>query len=122
MQLNRKHVVVAGLVAALALAGCSKTFQRRGGVEKSGFLGDYSQLQEGQKGRATLGRMMFVLRLPARDAERLLRFARRDLRKAATNAAMLNRIELALDAAPGHPGRSAPGKRRLRRRRSVQKL
>lgn len=54
MQLNRKQVVAVGLALALAIAGCSKTFQRRGGVETSGFLGDYSQLKEGEKGQAAL--------------------------------------------------------------------
>jgi hypothetical protein len=54
VRFNRKQIIAAGLVSALALTGCSKTFQRRSGIEKSGFLRDYSQLQEGQKGQAAL--------------------------------------------------------------------
>jgi len=39
------------------------------------------------------------LALPQRDLDRLQRFARRELPKAATNAAMLDRVATALDAA-----------------------
>jgi hypothetical protein len=42
---------LAGLV--LSLAACATTRQTRS-VERSGFLGDYSQLQEGEKGEAQL--------------------------------------------------------------------
>src|SRR5947208_11238168 len=43
-------VVAAGIVA---LSGCPTTRQTRT-VEKSGFLGDYSQLREGGQGEAQL--------------------------------------------------------------------
>ncbi|TMB44267.1 MAG: DUF3313 domain-containing protein [Deltaproteobacteria bacterium] len=43
-------VVAAGIVA---LSGCPTTRQTRS-VEKSGFLGDYSQLREGGMGEAQL--------------------------------------------------------------------
>lgn len=46
-----------------------------------------------------LGRMPIALRLPQRDLERLQRFARRELPKAASNAAMIDRVLAALDAA-----------------------
>lgn len=46
---------------------------------------------------AALGKARITLRLPARDIEPLRRFARRELPKAATNAAMLDRVGTALD-------------------------
>jgi Protein of unknown function (DUF3313) len=46
-------VVIGGLL--LGLTGCSTTRQQtRGTPEVSGFLGDYSQMQQGVKGRANL--------------------------------------------------------------------
>jgi hypothetical protein len=45
---------------------------------------------------AELATTPISLRLPARDAERLQVFARRDLPKSATNAALLNRVDEAL--------------------------
>jgi len=43
-------VVIGGLL--LGLTGCATTHQVSSGVEPSGFLGDYSQLQKGVKNRA----------------------------------------------------------------------
>ena len=54
MTKNPKTLAVLGiLVLSLALAACATTRQTRS-VETSGFLGDYSQLQEGEKGQAQL--------------------------------------------------------------------
>jgi hypothetical protein len=50
---------------------------------------------------AELGSKVIPLRLPARQAERLQHFARRDLPKAATDAAMLRRVDEALARALG---------------------
>lgn len=47
----------------------------------------------------TLGSMPIELALPQRDVERLQRFARRDLPKAASNAATIDRVLAALDMA-----------------------
>ncbi len=49
--------------------------------------------------RDVLGQTMISLRLPRREIARLQRFARRALPKAASNAAMLDRILMVLDAA-----------------------
>jgi hypothetical protein len=49
--------------------------------------------------RDVLGQTPIALRLPRRDIARLQRFARRALPKAASNAAMLDRILRVLDAA-----------------------
>ncbi len=46
-----------------------------------------------------LATMPIELALPQRDVDRLQRFARRELPKAASNAAMLDRVLAALDAA-----------------------
>jgi len=46
-----------------------------------------------------LARTIFEYGVPARDLERLRRFAHRDLPKAASNAAMLERVADALDEA-----------------------
>ena len=46
-----------------------------------------------------LPKLPIELALPQRDLDRLQRFARRELPKAATNAAMLDRVGAALDAA-----------------------
>lgn len=46
-----------------------------------------------------LPKLPIELALPQRDLDRLQRFARRELPKAATNAAMLDRVAAALDAA-----------------------
>lgn len=48
--------------------------------------------------RATLGQTLLELRLPLRDVCRLRTFVRRDLPRAATNAAVLDRLGAALDA------------------------
>lgn len=48
---------------------------------------------------AMLGASELELRLPLRDVRRLQTFARRDLPKAATNAALLDRLDQALAAA-----------------------
>ena len=45
--------LVAGLVLVIVLAACATTRQTRS-VEKSGFLGDYSQLREGEGDEAQL--------------------------------------------------------------------
>ncbi len=46
-----------------------------------------------------LSRMPITLALPQRDVDRLLRFARRELPKAASNAGMIDRVLAALDTA-----------------------
>jgi hypothetical protein len=46
-----------------------------------------------------LGMMPIELALPQRDVDRLQRFARRELPKAASNAAMIDRVLAGLDAA-----------------------
>ena len=46
-----------------------------------------------------LPKLPIELVVPQRDLDRLQRFARRELPKAATNAAMLDRVAAALDAA-----------------------
>jgi len=51
-----------------------------------------------------LPRLPVELAIPQRDVERLQRFARRELPKAASNAAMLDRVLAALDVA-SHRGR-----------------
>lgn len=48
------------------------------------------------KTHAELRRMNIPIRLPARQADRLRRFAGRELPKTATNAAMLDRVDRAL--------------------------
>lgn len=48
-----------------------------------------------------LPQMAITLRLPQRDLHRLQRFAQRELPKAASNAALLNRVLRALDQAAG---------------------
>lgn len=50
-----------------------------------------------------LATMPIELALPQRDVDRLQRFARRELPKAASNAAMLDRVLAALDAASHRP-------------------
>jgi integrase len=47
--------------------------------------------------RAMLGETRLELRLPLRDVRRLQMFVRRDLPKAASNAAILNRLGATLD-------------------------
>lgn len=50
--INRKiHIILGLLLAVSMLAGCATTKQARE-VKSSGFLGDYSMLQEGPKGQA----------------------------------------------------------------------
>jgi hypothetical protein len=49
--------------------------------------------------RETLGQSLITLRLPRRDLAPLQRFARRELPKAASNAAMLDRVLRVLDEA-----------------------
>lgn len=46
-----------------------------------------------------IGRTPITVRLPQRDVDRLQHFARRELPKAASKAAMLDRVLAALDAA-----------------------
>ncbi len=46
-----------------------------------------------------IGRFVVTLRLPQRDIIRLQRFAARDLPKAASNAAVIDRVLAVLDAA-----------------------
>lgn len=53
-----------------------------------------------------LAKVPIELALPQRDVDRLQRFARRELPRAASNAAMLDRVLAALDAA-SHRRRSA---------------
>ena len=48
--------------------------------------------------RAALGETRLELRLPLRDIRRLQTFVRRDLPKAASNAAVLDRLGASLDA------------------------
>jgi hypothetical protein len=48
------------------------------------------------KSRAELTQLKIPIRLPARQADRLRRFAGRELPKTATNAAMLDRVDRAL--------------------------
>jgi Protein of unknown function (DUF3313) len=50
---NRLLVTVVALVGLVTIGGCATTRQTRS-VEKSGFLGDYSQLREGGSGQAQL--------------------------------------------------------------------
>ena len=45
-------MLIAGLV--LGLAACATSRQATKGMQESGFLGDYSQLEKGQKGQAAL--------------------------------------------------------------------
>ena len=47
-----KIIIIAGLV--VGLVACATTRQASQGVKESGFLGDYWQLQKGQKGQAAL--------------------------------------------------------------------
>ncbi|WP_404710405.1 hypothetical protein [Sphingomonas sp. MMS24-J13] len=49
---------------------------------------------------ATLGRSLLELTLPLRDIRRLRTFVHRELPKAASNAALLHRLEAVLDAVP----------------------
>jgi hypothetical protein len=49
--------------------------------------------------RSTLGRVLLDLRLPLRDVQRLKTFVRRDLPKAASNAAVIERLSAILDSA-----------------------
>jgi hypothetical protein len=53
-----------------------------------------------------LPKMAIELALPQRDVERLQQFARRELPKAASNAAVLDRVLTALDAASHRRRRS----------------
>jgi len=48
--LGAAHVVLL----IVLMAGCAASRQPRGAVEKSGFLGDYSQLEPGKSGQAKL--------------------------------------------------------------------
>ena len=50
---NRNMVCMCSLLAIAVLLGACATMQARS-VEKSGFLGDYSQLKEGGEGKALL--------------------------------------------------------------------
>src|SRR4051812_35113361 len=52
----------------------------------------------------TLGSQLLTLHLPAREAERLHRFVLRDLPKSATNAAMVHRVDAALETALAQTG------------------
>ena len=49
----RRAALYTLIVVLLLAAGCSTTRQTRS-VETSGFLGDYSQLEEGKRGQAQL--------------------------------------------------------------------
>jgi len=49
----RKHRIIAVVLAGCALCACGTTRQGRS-VEPSGFLGDYSMLEEGGRGEAQL--------------------------------------------------------------------
>jgi hypothetical protein len=51
-----------------------------------------------------LGRLAIEMALPQRDVDRLQRFARKELPKAASNAAMLDRVMKSLEAASHRPG------------------
>ncbi|WP_342250152.1 hypothetical protein [Sphingomonas sp. OTU376] len=51
-----------------------------------------------------LGRLAIEIALPQRDVDRLQRFARKELPKAASNAAMLDRVMKSLEAASHRPG------------------
>ncbi len=51
-----------------------------------------------RKDPATLGQSLLELRLPLRDVRRLRIFVRRELPKAASNAAVLDRLGAVLDA------------------------
>lgn len=46
--------VIVSLTLVLFLSACAASRQPRGTPEESGFLGDYSQLQEGERGQAAL--------------------------------------------------------------------
>ena len=50
-----------------------------------------------------LARMPIALAVPQRDVDRLLRFARRELPKAASNAGVIDRVLAALDTASHRP-------------------
>ena len=50
--------------------------------------------------RTTLGQSRLILRLPLRDVRRLRTFVHRELPKAASNAASIDRLGAILDAAP----------------------
>ncbi|KHE90451.1 MAG: DUF3313 domain-containing protein [Candidatus Scalindua rubra] len=55
MKLNIIKVYFALIISMIALfVGCAQTVHNRKAAEHSGFLGDYSMLQEGEKGEAQL--------------------------------------------------------------------
>ncbi|QJU58208.1 hypothetical protein HL653_10750 [Sphingomonas sp. AP4-R1] len=61
--------------------------------------------KEAQKAdRASLDQTLLTLRLPVRDIQRLQRFARRELPKAATHAGIIERLSRVLAAAIAPPG------------------
>src|SRR5271169_4130888 len=52
--IRRLLVGVLGVGLLLGMVACATTRQTTKGIEPSGFLGDYSQLQKGKKGQAAL--------------------------------------------------------------------
>lgn len=58
----------------------------------------------------TLGPQLLTIQLPAREAERLRRFVVRDLPKSATNAAMVHRVDAALESVLAQTGREPIGR------------